>query len=148
MDPCYRVESGRLEDAAAQWEEVVRLQPRRAEAWANLGSALGVAGKPKEAAAALALADELSPRDPDLLARLAFAEFGAGDVEGAVRHLEEESEKRAPGDFRHAGALGILLVRLGRNDEARPFLARSGPAEPEYGEARLNPRPRANRRQP
>jgi tetratricopeptide (TPR) repeat protein len=117
----------------------VRLQPRRAEAWANLGSALGRSGKAKEAAAAIAHAVELSPKNPnpDLLARLAFAEFGAGDVAGAARHLREESEHRAPGAFRHSGALGILLVQLGRTDEARPHLQRSQPEEPEYAEARL-----------
>jgi choline-sulfatase len=130
--------SGRMRESVEQWEEVVRLQPRRAEAWANLGSALGRAGKEREAAAALARAVELSPRDADLLARLAFAAFGAGDVEGAVRHLREEERLRAPGDFHHAGALGILLARLGRPDEARPYLEASRPQEPEYGEARLN----------
>jgi len=129
--------SGRLGEAVSQWEEVVRLQPKRAEAWANLGSALGRSGKTKEAAAALAHAVELSPRDPDLLARLAFAEFGAGEVAGAARHLREESERRAPGAFRHSGALGILLVQLGRTDEARPYLERSRPEEPEYAEASL-----------
>jgi arylsulfatase A-like enzyme/tetratricopeptide (TPR) repeat protein len=131
--------SGRPGEAVAQWEEVVRLQPRRAEAWANLGSALGRSGKAKEAAAAIAHAVELSPKNPnpDLLARLAFAEFGAGDVAGAARHLREESEHRAPGAFRHSGALGILLVQLGRTDEARPHLQRSQPEEPEYAEARL-----------
>jgi arylsulfatase A-like enzyme/tetratricopeptide (TPR) repeat protein len=129
--------SGRLAEAVAQWEEVVRLQPRRAEAWANLGSALGRSGKTKEAATALAHAVELSPHDPDLLARLAFAEFGAGDVAGAARHLREESEHRAPGTFRHSGALGILLAQLGRAEDALPYLRASGPEEPEYAEARL-----------
>jgi len=130
--------SGRLEAAGREWQEVVRLQPRRAEAWANLGSVLGQSGKHREAAAALAHAVELSPGDADLLARLAFAEFGAGDVEGAVRHLREEEGHRASGDFHHSGALGILLVRIGRPEEARPYLLRSQPPEPEYGEARLN----------
>lgn len=130
--------AGRPAEAVAQWEEVVRLQPRRAEAWANLGSGLGRSGKPKEAAAALARAVELSPRDPDLLARLAFAEFGAGNVEGAARRLREEEQARAPGDFRHAGALGILLARLGREGEALPYLRKCRPEEPEFGEARLN----------
>ncbi len=130
--------SGRMRESIAQWEEVVRLQPRRAEAWANLGSALGRAGKEREAAAALARAVERSPRDADLLARLAFAEFGAGDAEGAVRHLREEERMRAPGDFHHAGALGILLAHGGRPDEARPYLEACRPEEPEYGEARLN----------
>jgi arylsulfatase A-like enzyme/Tfp pilus assembly protein PilF len=129
--------SGRFAEAVAQREEVVRLQPRRAEAWANLGSALGRSGKEKEAAAALARAVELSPRDADLVARLAFAEFGAGDVAGAARHLREESTLRAPGDFRHSGALGILLARLHQPEEARPFLRASSPREPEFAEARL-----------
>jgi arylsulfatase A-like enzyme/Flp pilus assembly protein TadD len=129
--------AGRLEEACRQWQEAVRLQPRRADAWANLGSALGQSGKAREAVSALAHAVDLSPGDPDLLARLSFAEYGAGDAEAAVRHLKEEARLRS-GDFRHAGALGILLMGIGRTDEARPWLEQSLPEEAEYGEARLN----------
>jgi Flp pilus assembly protein TadD len=126
------------QDAAAveQWLEATRLQPRRADHWANLGSALGRTGKPQEAVAALAHALELEPRNPRLLARLAFAEHGAGRIEDAARHLREAAQASAPGEFRHAGALGLVLLQAGRRGEARPWLAQSQPQEAEFAEAR------------
>jgi Flp pilus assembly protein TadD len=84
----------------------------------------------------MARAVELEPRNPRLLARLAFAEHGAGRIEDAARHLRETAEASAPGEFRHSGALGLVLLQAGRRDEARVWLARSLPSEPEYEEAR------------
>jgi Flp pilus assembly protein TadD len=86
--------------------------------------------------AALAHAVELEPRNPQLLARLAFAEHGAGRIEDAARHLRAAAEASAPGEFRHAGALGLILLQAGHRDEARVWLARSQSTEPEYVEAR------------
>ena len=85
---------------------------------------------------ALAHAVELEPRNPRLLARLAFAEHGAGRIEDAARHLRQAAETSAPGEFRHAGALGLVLLQAGQRHEAGPWLARSQPTEPEYHEAR------------
>ena len=128
--------AGRHEAAVEQWQQAVRLQPGRAEPWANLGSALGRSGKPKEAVEAMARAVELEPRNPRLLARLAFAEHGAGRIEDAARHLRDAAAASAPGEFPHAGALGLVLLQAGHRDEARAWLARSRPSEPEYAEAR------------
>jgi arylsulfatase A-like enzyme/Tfp pilus assembly protein PilF len=128
--------AGRYADAVGQWQEAARLQPRRAEVWANLGSALGRSGKPDEAVKALAHAVELEPRHPRLLARLAFAEHAAGRIEDAAQHLRQAAETSAPGEFRHAGALGLVLLQAGQGHEAGPWLARSQPTEPEYHEAR------------
>ena len=128
--------AGRHAAAVAQWQEAVRLQPGRAEAWASLGSALGRSGKPEEAVKALARAVELEPRNPRLLARLAFAEHGDGRLDAAARHLREAAEASAPGEFRHSGALGLVLLLAGHQAEARVWLARSRPSEPEYEEAR------------
>ena len=128
--------SGHHAAAVEQWQEAARLQPTRADVWANLGSALGRNGKPVEAVQALAHAAELDPRNPQLLARLAFAEHGAGRMEDAARHLRASADASAPGEFRHAGALGLILLQAGHRDEARQWLARSHPSEPEYAEAR------------
>jgi Flp pilus assembly protein TadD len=119
------------------WLEATRLQPRRAEVWANLGSALGLGGKLQEAVQALAHAAELEPRDARLLARLAFAEHAAGRIQDAVRHLRATAELSGPDGFRHSGALGLLLLRLDLSEEARGWLGGSRPGEAEFAEARL-----------
>ena len=128
--------AGQHAAAVEQWREAARLQPRRAEVWADLGSALGRSGKPDEAVVAMAHATELEPRNPRLLARLAFAEHAAGRTLDAARHLRETAEASAPGEFRYAGALGLVLLQAGQRDEARLWLGRSQPSEPEYTEAR------------
>jgi choline-sulfatase len=127
--------AGQPSAAVDEWMEATRLQPRRADLWANLGSALGLAGRAGEAVPPLARAVELDPRNPRMLARLAFAEHAAGRPEDAVRHLQEMAGLIGP-QFPHSGALGLMLVELGRPDEARSWLARSAPAEPEYAQAR------------
>ena len=127
--------AGRHREAATQWMEAVRLQPRRADLWANLGAALGSSGRPAEAVDAMAKAVELKPEDPRLRIRLAFAEHGAGRKDDAARHLKEAADRQGA-RFAHSGALGIILLELGRPDEARDWLARSGPGEPEHAAAR------------
>jgi choline-sulfatase len=127
--------AGRHTAAVEHWMEAARLQPRRADLWANLGSALGSAGRVAEAADAMRKGVELSPDDPRLRVRLAFAEHGAGRLDEAARHLKEAAARQGP-KFGHSGALGLILVELGRRAEAREWLARSGPSEPEHAEAR------------
>ena len=96
------VRAGRPADAVPHWLEATRLQPRRAEVWANLGSALGMAGREREAADALAEAVRLAPRDATLLIRLAFAEHGARRPADAVRHLLAAAEITGADAFPHS----------------------------------------------
>jgi arylsulfatase A-like enzyme/Tfp pilus assembly protein PilF len=122
--------------AASEWMEVVRLVPGRAAAWSNLGAALGRAGEVQKAVAAMERAVEIEPEEPDRLIRLAFAEHGAGEPAAAAGHLEQAA--RMLGErFPHSGALGLVLMRLGKTNDARSWLARSRPGEAEYAEARV-----------
>jgi Tfp pilus assembly protein PilF len=128
--------SGEPAAAASEWMEVVRLVPGRAAAWSNLGAALGRAGEVQKAVAAMERAVEIEPDNPDRLIRLAFAEHGAGKPAAAAAHLEQAA--RILGErFPHSGALGLLQLRLGKKDKARPWLARSRLGEAEYAEARV-----------
>lgn len=88
---------GRFRAAAPQWLELARRQPRRVEAWSNLGLALGRTGNPADldrAVAALAEAARLDPGNPrrrsDLAdAHLALARraLGQGNRTAANRAL-------------------------------------------------------------
>jgi choline-sulfatase len=127
--------SGRHAEAVTHWMEATRLQPRRAELWANLGSALGASGRVKEAAEPMRRAVELAPDNPRLRARLAFAELAAGRPEAAVEQLKTVAARQGD-SFPHSGALGLILLEMGRRDEARAWLARSGPGEPEHSAAK------------
>ncbi len=129
--------AGRTEEAIAVWRAVVSQQPRWATAWSNLGTALGRAGRAADAVRALERARELEPKDPDRLARLAFARHAAGDLEGATRDLLALAERLGVERFRHRAALGLLLLQTGRGAESRRWLAASRAGEPEYPEARI-----------
>jgi len=127
---------GRHREAAGEWMEAVRLQPRRAAFWVNLGGSLGLAGETERAVEAFRRAADLEPDDPAFWIRLAFARHAAGDRSGAARDLARAAGLTGADAFPHAGALGLLLAGLDRPAEARPWLKRSRPGEPEYAEAR------------
>ena len=55
----------------------------------------------------------------------------------AIEHLRRAAGLGDPQDFAHAGALGLLLLRAGRSDEARTWLDSSRPPEAEFADARL-----------
>jgi choline-sulfatase len=127
---------GRHERAVAQWTELTRMQPRHAPHWVALGSSLGLSNQPARAATAFTRAVELEPGDPELRVRLAFALDAAGRDAEAVERLKQASAL-APARFGHPGALGLLLVKLGRGAEARSWLAKSRLPEADFAEARF-----------
>lgn len=87
--------AGDLPRAAQEWMDVVRLQPRRAAAWSNLGGVLFRRGDARGAERAVARAVDLEPKN-DL-------------------YVENLSEVRF--------ALAQAEARAGRRDEARRMLA-------------------------
>ncbi len=128
---------GEYAAAIREWMELVRLAPAEPRGWSNLGAALGKAGRADDAVEAFRRAAELAPGDADRLTRLAFAEYAAGrHGDAATRLLEAEGilGERFP----HSGALGLVLLELGRKAEARPWLARSRATEGEYPAARFS----------
>ncbi len=129
--------AGRFERAVEHWRELAAQRPRRARHWSNLGAALGRSGQAAQAVTALERALELEPEAPARRARLAFARHAAGDPGGAVRELSALAADLGPERFEHAGALGLLLLELGRLEEARPWLEASRPPEGDFPRARL-----------
>jgi len=77
----------------------VRLQPRRVEGWANLGTTLLATGRPADAAEAFDTAVELAPELPELRRALGQAWFevaagqvAAGDLDAARAALDRAIE--------------------------------------------------------
>ncbi len=124
-------------EAAQEWMELARLQPRRVSAWVNLATSLGRGGKADEAVSALARAVDLVPERDDLKLRLAFAQHSLGKTEEASGLMLEVAEQVGPEAFRHAGSLGLLLLRGGRLEEAKRWLGRSQIGQGDYAEARF-----------
>ncbi len=128
---------GRHDLAVEQWRELVAQRPREASFWVGLANALGRSGQAAGAVTALEQALRLQPSDGDLRVRLAFALHGAGRASEAAEQLRRAARSAGPAGFAHSGALGLLLARLGRPDEARPWLAAARSSEGDFGDARV-----------
>jgi len=128
--------SGEQERAIEEWREVVRLQPRRGVAWSNLASLLAALGRRDEAKQMLARAVEVEPQNPRVLTGVAETERLLGEHEAAAKHLIEAA-RVAPDEFRLAATLATLLLEQGRREEARAWLGRSRPEDPDYADGRL-----------
>ena len=126
----------RLDDAVAAWLELTQLEPKNPETWVHLGNALGAAAQPTRAVDAFAQAVDLAPRRADLKIRLGFAQYAAGRPIQAIVHLERAAATTGPTAFPHAAALGLLLLRQGRGEEAIRWLSRARPSEGDFAEAR------------
>jgi protein O-GlcNAc transferase len=112
-------QAGRLEEARAQFTEVVRLAPGIAAAHAALGSVLVGMGRPAEAIPELEKAARLKAGDADVEADLGRAYASAGDPKKALPHFEAaERQTKQPEDGAFHDSYARALAALGRRDEA------------------------------
>jgi protein O-GlcNAc transferase len=75
---------GKLEDALAAFRNAIRLNPRIAAFYANIGAALGRCGKLEEALAALRTGIRIDPSLAELHNILGIALQKVGDIDGAL----------------------------------------------------------------
>lgn len=102
----------------------------------GIGVAAMGAGKPDEAVAILARAVELAPERADIRADLAVALDAAGDSAPAER-LARETVRQNAGSEPALIAMGRILTRQGRFDEATDFFARVLRAQPDHIYSRI-----------
>jgi Flp pilus assembly protein TadD len=128
---------GRFPEAAASYEQVLRLRPRQIEAHNNLGVALAEQGVMAEAVAHYEEALRLQPT-------YAEAHFNWGNALKSLQHFEAAAEQ-----YREAvrlrpnwsGAhnnLGLVAARMGQFDEASSHYAEALRLLPTYAEAHNN----------
>ena len=108
---------GKIEEAAAHYNEALRIKPNYAEAHNNLGSLLAKQGKIEEAAAHYTQALRIKPDYADAHCNLGNVLAKQGKVEEAVAHYTQAL--RIKPNFAEAHYnLGILLAQQGRQKEA------------------------------
>ena len=120
---------GHLDEAIAEFREVIRLAPEEAKAYQWLGKALGEKGLHGEAMAALFRSVELRPSDPRHLNSLAWLlatspEIRLRDPQRAVT-LARQAVELAPSVGTAWNTLGVALYRAGEFERAIDALTKS-----------------------
>jgi TolB-like protein len=129
---CVHVLARRWDDALAQFELALSLNPNFALAQGYQGVALSLSGRFEEAIEAAGRALRLSPRDPFsaiYCGITAFSHFGARNYEEAMRHARDAIRQR--GDF--VGAHRVLTAAAamaGEDDVAATALAEMQRVQP------------------
>lgn len=108
---------GRLEEAAAAYQQALRLSPHYAEALSNLGNVRLEQGRTQEAEASYRRALAASPQSAEALNNLGVALKEQGRLEEAADCYRQALALK-PGHQEAQCNLGIALMESGRLDEA------------------------------
>ena len=130
-------QAGKTQEAAAHFEQALRLKPNFAEAQFNEGVALAQLGNLQEAIGHYQLALRIKPDDAETNFRLGIALEQAGRVQEAINYLEQAVQSKPDHAEAHYN-LGIALVRLGRVQEATAHWEQALRIKPDYAEAHYN----------
>ena len=123
-----------FDDAAREYVDSQRYSAELPEARANLGAFLARTGDVPRGAAELESAIALHPHFPRAYVDLADVQRAEGDESRAEATLRQ-GLSRLPRDATLHHALGLALVRMGRNDDAVTELAQAARLDP--GNARF-----------
>ena len=111
--------SGRYDEAIAEAERGVELDPNSGQVYFNLGFLLRMAGKPKEAIPVIRKALRLEPMAPDhYIRQLALDYFQAGDCKEALAACDK-GLKRQPDHLISRVIMAAVYGSCGREKEAR-----------------------------
>jgi len=128
------LEQEQFERAENIYVQIVKLDPRSAEAQSNLGFALYMLGRYPTAIAQFRRALELAPHLDRTQVLLALSYFDSGDLEHAVPLLEKvyQTRKDDPIVVAH---LGLAYLRQDKDDKALALLTRWAELEPNSPDA-------------
>jgi len=128
---------GRAREAVPEYEIALRLEPRNATGWANLGYALTLVGRSADALSACQQALELSPNFAEALnyRGLALAQLGRNDE--AIAAFEAALRSQPAFAVAHNN-LGNVLLTVGRISEAISHYERALRDKPDYADAEYN----------
>ena len=129
--------TGRIEEAIAQYEQALRINPDYAQAHCALGMALAQAGKPQEAIREYEYALQLEPDFADAHVSLGVALEKLGRLEDAIRHYEEALRIKSDDTEAHVN-LGTALLTQGNARDAMAHYEEALRINPDSAEAHIN----------
>ena len=109
--------SGRLEEAAGYYEQLLRIQPDNVLAHVNLGVCLALSGNMAKAMPHYQKAVALEPGNADALQKLSDALASLGRCQEAVPGYQKFLSLKPDNLLAHVN-LGVCLARTGRRNEA------------------------------
>jgi tetratricopeptide (TPR) repeat protein len=114
------VQRGNLNDAIAEFNRVVEINPKDYEAYTRLGAALANQQKMDEATAALSKALSIFPDYGPALANLGFAQERQGKADDAINSLDQALQHLANSDLAASIhlSLGNLTAARGQASDA------------------------------
>ncbi|HUI05468.1 MAG TPA: tetratricopeptide repeat protein [Verrucomicrobiae bacterium] len=129
--------TGRTQEAIAQYEQALRINPNIAEVHNNLGLALAETGRTQEAVGHYEQALRINPDSAETYNNLAIALVGLGKLPAAVDLFEQALQIKP--DFAEAHYnLGKALRQSGKIEEAIGQYEAALGIRPEYAEAHYN----------
>jgi tetratricopeptide (TPR) repeat protein len=120
---------GDLESAAEAYRRAIEIEPRFAEAHANLGAVLARLGRYEEAVLSDERALAINPKLTAARLNLGLAHYRAGALGAAVVAFQAVHDAE-PSLLQARQLLGLVLVELGRDADAIPHLETSAQAAP------------------
>ncbi|MGO9246626.1 MAG: tetratricopeptide repeat protein [Verrucomicrobiia bacterium] len=130
-------QTGKVEEAIAQYEEALRIKPDLVRAHYNLGIALARVGRMPEAIGQLEDALRIEPNLAEAHNNLGIDLAQSGRIPEAIEHLERAL--RIEPDFAEAHYnLGIALVQAGRIEEAIAHYQQALRIDPDFADAHNN----------
>ena len=128
---------GRIDEAIAEAEMAVRLQPNGVEGHSNLAIALSKKGDTENALSQWQRALDLKPNRPKLHYNIATILAEAGRLDEAISHYEQELQIQPEFAEGHNN-LGSALLRKGRLDDALVHFEKALAANPRLAKPRYN----------
>jgi tetratricopeptide (TPR) repeat protein len=129
------LEVGKVQDAAVQYEEALKIEPFLAEPHNNLGTILIRSGQLPEAISHYEQALRIKLDYPEAQNNIGLALMSAGEFEAAVQHLKAAIQLNPNyGEARYN--LAVILANQGKTDEAISQLGLAVEVEPDRQEFR------------
>lgn len=139
-DDCYMLAGnfhsrhGNSEEALKLWEKSLAINPKRYEAYRNLGQLALDKGEPENAIKSWRKVLEINPQMPDVHADIARALIDSGKYKEAITELEEEV-KISYMSSRISFMLGQSYLQLNEYDKARKYYESTIEMSPDYTHA-------------
>ncbi len=128
---------GRVDEAIAQFQRALEIQPNYSEAHSGLGGALLQKGEVDEAIAQFQKALEIQPDNTLAHRNLAIALLRKGQLDEAITHFKKAVELQ-PNSAINYYNFGYALVQKGQIDEAIALYQKALELQPDYPEAHYN----------